>query len=631
MYQIKSILTALMFILFFQPVFGQLEIRTINRQSEDLPTSNARVLALGDTISLPFWDDFSFSNINPDTSLWESNRGVLINGSIGNIAPSINVASFDGNDANGSPYSSGDLFYGETDHMISRSINLEEVVVEKRDSVYFSFYWQMQGLGEIPEQDDSLFLDFKNDAGIWKRVWSVIGIEENLHPDFQKQVIQINSETENYFHSGFQFRFSAKGNPSGPFDAWHIDYVYLNQDRSATEEWLRDRAVASLPTSIFKEYTMIPFDVLLNFSDTIYNDIEVDISTFNKGAGTTFFQYTLSDYRYLDSDSVTFDTLYNLSKEGPFFPAPGTNRSTMSIPSLDSSYFDSTQADSIFLQSEFIFETNDSLFISSIDGNDTTYFNDVFYNYRLNDTVRTYFEIHNTLAYDDGIAEYAAGLNKNEGMLAVEFNLPSQDTLTHIDIYFPKVAPIADGRTFNFFILKNLSGNESSVMAVQQFQVMTASNVNEFSRYEFDIPVLLTDKFYVVFQQFGNDYISIGLDNTNRIGTSKIHLNIEEEWEPNLKVEGILMIRPVFKDSDYVVAATKESNVISKYLLYPNPVSGELNIEGDFTNYECFDLSGQLQFKGSSHKISVASLKGGMYLLKIYSNNTFKTLKFVVE
>ena len=65
-------------------------------------------------LSLPFWDDFSFTPINnpadtfssyPLRSLWEQGENVWINNGLGINPPTMNVASFDGLDSVGLPFS----------------------------------------------------------------------------------------------------------------------------------------------------------------------------------------------------------------------------------------------------------------------------------------------------------------------------------------------------------------------------------------------------------------------------------------------------------------------------------------------------------------------------------------------
>lgn len=612
--------TIVLFFCFLIGVFtshAQLTVKPIGRSSGSLSSSQARVEAAKDTINLPFWDDFSFSSIEPDSTLWESNTGVLINGTLGKVSPTINVASFDGNALNGNPHSSND---GTTDQLTSQSIDLSVVAPEKRASVYLSFYWQMEGLGEVPENKDSLKLEFKDVDDEWTTVFELAGLSENKFEIFTKHVVPV--DLEKYFHAGFQFRFIAIGNGGGPYDAWHIDYVYLNQDRTIENESIIDRSIASLPSSIFSEYTMIPYDVIFDFPDTIYKNVAIEISTFQDNIHPVSYRYSLRD-------TLLNSTLYSTpSTTGP--PLINFGRNTITALGVDAADLQAASTDSLYLESQLIFETSDDFFVSEINGNDTTYLIDPTYNYRLNDTVRRYHEIHQTLAYDDGQAEYAAGLNKNEAQIAVYFKIPSEDTLTNIDIYFPQINPSPSGQRIVLSVLNDLSGDVGSVRRVQEFVIPGGAALNQFDRFTFDIPVIVSGEFYIALQQFTNEYIGIGLDNNNLIGTQKTWVNLEGEWSRNIKVEGIIMMRPNFEDTDFVVAEVKKP-LRQEVRIFPNPAKDLLNLEGEFDYYQLFDLSGARITSGSSSQLSLSDVLDGVYLLKVWTNQYVDTHKVVVR
>ena len=480
------------FVLIIQSSFAQLQVRNINRIPEGLVEPNqARLRAEGDTISLPFWDDFSFSSVVPDSRFWESNTGALINGTLGKASPTLNVVSFDGSDLFGNPHDPSGVNSQTVDVLTSKPIDLGSIPTDKWDSVYFSFYWQMGGWAEAPEQRDSLKVDFLDVDGEWNEIEELrlIGIEENFHDTFTKAYCQLE---EKYLHGGFQFRFRSSGNSLGPYDTWHIDYVYLNIDRHENDESLRDRAFAGIPTSIFSQYTMIPYDVLFDYPDTIYRLIDVELSNF------------INDVAFVDIDIFLRDTVSNIIL---FNPPAFTGK--ISIPKFGRNTFTSDKdnklsatnllggsTDSLFLELEMIYTTKDEYFVLQKSDSDTIYLIDDGYNYKLNDTVRTYHEVHNTLAYDDGSAEYAAGLNKNESQLAIFYNLPSEDTLTSIDIHFPQFSrdeeqPVSPtGKRIELSVLKDLSGSPNAVLRSQEFVITGGSPLNQFERFTLDLPVI---------------------------------------------------------------------------------------------------------------------------------------------
>ena len=184
-----------------------------------------------DTTTLPFWDDFSYNGQNPNANFWLYGNDVLINSGEGINPPTLNVATFDGINATGGPHSDSE-FVEPADSLISRPIDLSILPESKRATVYLSFFWQMQGRGELPDERDSIRLQFFTKDAQWVTQWVVTGGQKNAFDVFQKQYVAIRDSK--YYHSGFKFKFQNFGKTNGPFDAWHLDYIYLNQDRVST-------------------------------------------------------------------------------------------------------------------------------------------------------------------------------------------------------------------------------------------------------------------------------------------------------------------------------------------------------------------------------------------------------------
>src|SRR5690606_14202913 len=73
-----------------------------------------------------------------------------------------------------------------------------------------------------------------------------------------------------------------------------------------------------------------------------------------------------------------------------------------------------------------------------------------------NDTVTVDYVLSSYYAYDDGVAEYGAGLIEAGNLVAYAFEMDTsyalkQDTLIGFDIYFPPYA-ITSNQTIDFFI-----------------------------------------------------------------------------------------------------------------------------------------------------------------------------------
>ena len=114
---------------------------------------------------LPFFDDFSQSNVYPDSTKWTDNN-VLVNDGFPLCPPNRNGATFDVLDANGRVYDYAISFPFVAEYLTSARIRLDSIMepepraLTPADSVYLSFYYQPQGNGNPPETNDSLVLQF---------------------------------------------------------------------------------------------------------------------------------------------------------------------------------------------------------------------------------------------------------------------------------------------------------------------------------------------------------------------------------------------------------------------------------------------------------------------------------------
>ncbi|MFY0628554.1 MAG: T9SS type A sorting domain-containing protein [Reichenbachiella sp.] len=618
-------------------LYGQFIVGPVaHSQKEFVSAANAKTFTShteGDTLQLPFWDDFSFSTQSPDTSLWNIGEDVFINPSIGLNPPSVNVATFDGSNGQGIPYNLDATIPEVTDVLESKIIDLSGLTPD--DKVVFSFYWQLKGNGNQPNRKDTLSLIFYDNLLLPVSVWTQAG-SDTLTQDSIFRIARIPLEAE-YLHAGFQFRFESFGNPGGPFDQWHVDYVYLNRDRPIepdSEESLLDHAIGNNPSPIFKPYSTIPRSQLFSYSDTIFSDISFSLTNFENAIHNVSYTYHLIQIDSIVNGIRYADTLFSLAPTEGDALIGIDHQKNYTIPALNGNIFDPLKG-ALNLVSEVTFITDDEYFISTDDGEgNITYLIDEEYNYRLNDTSRFEFEVNEILAYDDGVAENTAGVKSETGgaQIAVFFNIPTSDTLTHIDISFPNIKDIPDNPRFKLSIARELMHEEPIYLTTQEFTAGdTVSAINHFTSFEFDKPVILSGSFFVIFEQFSNNRFPIGLDQNTHNG-DKIYLNYGNAWEANsiLDVNGSLMIRPRFADSDYVVT-NASGKLIKEVEFYPNPADDMLQIKGSFTRYALYNLSGQIVDQGDRSYISVRAIKSGLYILKIFSNERFSSHKVIIK
>ena len=150
-------------------------------------------------LELPFFDDFSGRTIFPDQLKW-SDSFVFINNNYSDKQITTGIATLDAIDGNGKLYETAISTGFEGDVLTSQPINLEYSVT---DNVMLSFYYQAGGLGDMPEQNDTLVLQFlAPDENKWYSVWRARG-----GTDDSFRQASLNIDNQRFLKKGFRFRF----------------------------------------------------------------------------------------------------------------------------------------------------------------------------------------------------------------------------------------------------------------------------------------------------------------------------------------------------------------------------------------------------------------------------------------
>ena len=155
-----SLALVLVFGLMTSQTFAQ-EIVTPFHSAEKAPVRKG----VAEARFLPFFDDFSHSNIYPDSTKWTDNN-VLVNDGFPLCPPNRNGATLDVLDASGRVYTYAISNAFVAEYLTSVRIRLDSVMepepraLTPADSLYLSFFYQPQGNGNPPEAQDSLVLQF---------------------------------------------------------------------------------------------------------------------------------------------------------------------------------------------------------------------------------------------------------------------------------------------------------------------------------------------------------------------------------------------------------------------------------------------------------------------------------------
>ncbi len=601
-----------------------------------------------DTIDIPFFDDFSTSSVYPDSSLWLDNY-VFVNSSYALNPPSIGVATFDAINFDGSIYSHASTSSFIADSLTSKPINLN---YPGNTTIFLSFFYQPQGLGDRPEPSDSLILQFYSPiTASWHPIWRAEYhyedslVSETHHynntqldwkpdslPDkvFKHVILPVADSI--YLQNGFQFSFinyaSLSSNiiPSrqGNADHWHIDYVYLDTARSYYDTIYRDVAFIYPTQSLLNSYEAIPW---AHIEDVESSELQINI--------TITYKNNDSIIRHYDRFFEIID-LYNGD-----------------ITNYDGGAWDSNPNETIIKQynfSDYVFPANPT---------DSALFEVISYlkisedfDAHQNDTVRYYQKFYNYYAYDDGIAENGLGIDgegTQNAMLAYKFHTYKNDTLQAVQMYFNQTLNNSSQKYFYLYVWDDNNGEPGDTLYTQIGEKPTyEDSLNKFHTYIIDETLIVSGTFYVGWKQTTEDFLNVGFDK-NRNAQDKIFFNVYGYWD-TIPFQGALMIRPVFgKQLPASIGSTPPgSQKQDLFTIYPNPADDIIFLSPDIAlaksakkiNISIYDSYGKPVYSSklpSSQeglgevKIDLSNFSEGIYFLRIRDFNNFSSSKkFVI-
>ncbi len=609
---------------------AQFEILPIISQKETpgkkKPNSNSRNEEI--LLTLPFWDDFSTPGPAPDTALWAGGENVWVNYGMGIDPPTLGVATFDGIRANGQPYSNEQFTNGRADSLMSHPIDLSLLTTAERQTTFISFFFQAKGHGEIPDPNDSIRLEFKDNNGDWRGVWSAVG-GPHLDPKvFYQVILPLNQAS--YFHSEFQFVFRNFGRVTGPYDAWNIDYVYLNKSRSINDTAYPDRALSMPGSSPFKNYWSVPMTHILEAGNSGLDFIKAQAYNMDDILQVSNFTVLANlDIINSDSSAVQVEDVVEFEKPSSFLT--GNARINLATDNLlDLSLW---PADPISA------ELSVNLFINSGDNDeDDDYDPEVFspIDFRVNDTITTHHEIKDYYAYDDGTAEFGASLTLAGDIFAYRFEMlgDEPDTIVSVDIYFPTIG-LNPGSSIEMSILRDLDDAPGSQLLSQVIQVNIPEELNVFHTYPLSFPIGVQGEFYIGFKHPATDVrISFGLDKNND-SSDEVFVNFNGNWTLNDQFKGSLMIRPRFGEGAGPISSIPLQEVID-FNIYPNPAKAHFTIDQAVDDVQLLDLQGKViptRMEGGLNqtKVFFDNAKPGLYLVRILKSNQLQTKKLLIS
>jgi hypothetical protein len=567
-----------------------------------------------EAIFLPFFDDFNQFSYSPNPDLWIGND-VFVNKRYQLFPASLGVATFDALDGQGFMHSNASQFAFGADTLTSQPIRLDSIKDPSlrplliSDSIYFSFYYQPQGKGNAPEKQDELILEFFSPTlDNWFQEWSSEGMRldtflkmnDSVH---MKQVMIAVTDSAKYFHSGFQFRFSNKASMSSSnlpdwqanCDHWNIDFVRLDKDRTILDGSSRQIVFVNEPPVMIKRYKAMPYRQYRNDpTNSMKRNIDsIFISNLdNEGY--------ISVYSYHISDQTNQDSLYDGGSAtiNPFTESGYASEMNFKYPRVIG-YF------SIYPEVQKTYTITHIVNDFGLTGlGDTAYRQQTFSNY---------------YAYDDGTPEAGYGLSVNNSRAALQFQLNTKDTLTRIQMYFNRTFSSANENFFYLLVYKSLDPEE--LLYKKRFKVTFSEGLYNFHTFDLDTNIVLTNEFYIGFEQITSDNLNIGFD-FSFDSKEYLYYNIGTGWNSSL-FNGSLLMRPEFGVNKLTnVNTIKPEGEVFNF--YPNPIhSGILKL--DYSAFdksgvliEFYNLTGQLIFQQRyTTQIDISFLNRGLYLVRL--------------
>lgn len=551
-----------------------------------------------DTLQLPFLDDFSTSRHFPDSLLW-TDKDVFINSTFPVSPPTIGVATFDGLNDYGFAYvPNQNTSYGRADYLSSHCIDLEGKTAA--DSIYLSFAYQPEGIGNAPQSEDSLVVEFSLNDTLWTHVWSVPGTSLK---GFRFATIPVTDTL--FFRKDFRFRFMNYSTLSGSFDHWHVDYVYLNSGRFKADTVFQDVAFTSRAKPLLKTYSEMPWNHYN--ANELKDSLVIPVKNNYIQAANVPYQYIIrNDQGTIIAQSTGLSGNINPDEVIIFKNKISSLAFTGAGP-----------------YEEFLIE---NIISPSPDFN------------RKNDTVRQYQRFDQHFAYDDGSAEAGYSLNAFGAQLAYKFHLNVTDVLTGVAMNWNFADNDMTFAGFRFTVWADDNGKPGSIIYMKEDSVWYPqyNGVNGFVQYNlYDQSFSLNPgTYHFGWIQVDNSRLNVGFDlNTNN--SNKIHFNVQGTWEPSATLKkGSLLIRPLFGQPNLPISTEQINGDDAEVKMYPNPADQYFKIESStqLSSISVFDVSGRLVYEGQEKTISTSTWQQGIYFVQVRDfSGSVQRFKLVVR
>ncbi len=520
----------------------------------------------------------------------------------------LGVVTFDGLDETGYPYNIGTTQSGYADVLQSKVVDLS--ANSPLDSIYFSCLIQPEGLGDSPEAEDSLVIEFYNKTtALWDVVYSLNGgAVHDWH------VVHLPITHIDYLTDAFQFRFRNYGGLSGMLDEFHIDYVHLRAASGWQDTLFKDFAFVYPTGSLIENYSEVPWEhwvndpthmnsavsvTVRNGSNVAENNLDGAVKVYHSGAleGTFLLdgqQLSNNDVNY--APRTVYSSLHDFSAGYSFTTTPVTDQKVFDIVSIAGAQYPNLNA---------------------------------------NDSAYTQQRFGNEYAYDDGTAEAAYGVIGAQARVACRFVPYEADTLLGVKMHWVPTVHDWSNKLFILTVWADDNGKPGTVLYEDDFinphTPIYGDDRGVFVDYYLTDTrlALLNEPFFVGWRQVDSDRLNIGFDrNTDRSSNTFFSLNGGVTWTGS-SLPGSMMIRPIFSTSNnYNVGLSENSASKVEWTVAPNPVVDQLSIRWNDENPSegavIIGLDGKVhQTIGSFETVvDLSNVPAGVYFLKSNASGT---------
>ena len=595
-------------------------------------------------VELPFFDDFSTSNLFPDQKLWDG-RSVFVNKDFPYLPVNIGAATFDAIDSSGYVYTNGSHIPFKADELLTRLIRLDSIFnpiarkLSPADSVYLSFYYQPQGVGDAPALYDSLILEFSRYTGniVFSHMDSVtvnsdiyIGPGDTIQPlDTLWSPVGCNPNvftiTYNYIYYGDSITIACDSVfvQEIVWDRmWYSEGLTFNEFQEEYDRYMLQVMIPIIDTIYFNERFRFRFRNYASLSNDNYPpswksngdqwNVDYVYLNYNRTAGDTTYRALTFSNR-----APSFLKNYEVMPYRQYKASPGNNTNPsfhMYIANLDNIEHNTKysyhvrQVNGDFGYNYFGGSCNlrpyyevgfqqcqgcgtahacppvNSLFSLDYDRDTTSYIikhyiSDSSDQNSIVDSATYRQGFYNYYAYDDGTPEKGWGVDGAAGaQVAYQFTFSVADTLWGVQMFFNHTLNSANEFYFDLMVWNDNNGKPGEVVLRKEaVKVKWEDGLYHFYSYMLDEPIVMSGTWYVGWEKYDPDNMNVGFDANNN-KQDKIFYKTDVNWY-NASYPGALMIRPIVGSK--LVLSTNElltDNNINNIKVFPNPTSTHFSI-----------------------------------------------------